>query len=125
MYHAHAVQYQPNNNTFAMQVDNMKSKQKMSYQKPIKVNFLKVIASRIMDAKSFGIKNLMQVGSNDKTNMAAASLSDVAEDPKKRERFAAQLLDIIQNNEFDGIFIYWKYPGCPAVRNNFLALFDP
>jgi GH18 family chitinase len=56
----------------------------------------------------------MQVGSADTLSIAPGTLSDIAADPKLRESFASQLLDILQRNDFDGVYIYWKYPGCPG-----------
>jgi GH18 family chitinase len=46
----------------------------------------------------------MQVGSAD---YVAEALSGIAADPRKRENFAAEMLNIMQKNEFDGVYVYW------------------
>jgi GH18 family chitinase len=56
----------------------------------------------------------MQVGSPGALSVEPGTLSDIAADTKLRESFASQLLDILQSNDFDGVYIYWKYPGCPG-----------
>jgi Glycosyl hydrolases family 18 len=74
----------------------------------------KVIVPRIKEAKAHGIKNLMVVGSSDPVSILPGTLSDVAADPKLREKFARELLDILQQNDFDGVYFMWRYPGCPG-----------
>ena len=76
--------------------------------------FSKVIVPRIKEAKAHGIKNLMMVGSSDPLSILPQTLSDVAADPKLREKFARELIEILQQNDFDGVYLLWRYPGCPG-----------
>jgi GH18 family chitinase len=117
IYHSHAVKYNATTSTLTVQQNNMNSKRKsvIVYQPcPININST-VIKPRIKEAKAFGIKNLMQVGSLDAVNMVPEALSDIAADPKQMASFVTQLVDIVHTYDFDGVYVYWKYPGCPAV----------
>jgi GH18 family chitinase len=68
------------------------------------------------DAKYHGIKNILQVGSWDTINMSPIALSELAAaDPEKIQIFANNLLDILNSFNFDGVYIFWVFPGCPVV----------
>lgn len=59
----------------------------------------------------------MHVGGFGYDNMNARSFSLIALKNKTRKIFTNQVLNIIQSNEMDGIFIQWLYPDFPDVIN--------
>jgi GH18 family chitinase len=70
------------------------------------------------EAKSFGIKNLMQLGTENLGHMEAVAISDIAaSSPEERDKFIKSLMKILNQYQFDGVYLFWKYPGCPGVRN--------
>jgi len=69
-----------------------------------------------MEAKKHGIKSLMRVGSTNNEIMHPLDISKVAAEPESRKNFAKQISDLLEKYNFDGVYIYWRYPGCPVVR---------
>lgn len=61
----------------------------------------------------------MHVGGFGYDNMNARSFSLIALKNKTRKIFTNQVLNIIQSNEMDGIFIQWLYPDFPDVINKY------
>jgi len=69
-----------------------------------------------MEAKKYGIKSLMRVGSSNNEIMHPLDISKVASEPESRKNFATQIIDLLEKYNYDGVYIYWRYPGCPNVR---------
>jgi len=47
--------------------------------------------------------------------MHAWDISKTAAEPESREKFARQILEILEKYNLDGVYIFWKFPGCPEV----------
>jgi len=76
------------------------------------------IISKMLKAKKFGIKSLLRVGSQHSESMHPDDLSNVAFQPESRKTFAKKLFDIVDKYNFDGVYIFWKFFGCPTVHNH-------
>jgi GH18 family chitinase len=46
----------------------------------------------------------------------AANLMRISEKADSREKFAASIMDVMEELQLDGLFLHWHWPGCPAVK---------
>jgi len=69
----------------------------------------------MLEAKKFGIKSLLHVGSAGPESMHPDDFSNVAFQPELTKVFAKQLFDIVDKYNFDGVYIFWRFVGCPTV----------
>jgi len=86
----------------------------------MQINFYPIsgIISKMLKAKQFGIKSLLRVGTQNSESMHPDDLSNVASLPESRKKFAKQLFDIVDKYNFDGVYIFWRFFGCPTVHNH-------
>lgn len=63
------------------------------------------------------VKLLVHVGSFGYENMNGRSFSLISSKNKTLKKFANQVLNIIQSNKMDGVYIQWYYPDAPEVQH--------
>jgi len=59
------------------------------------------------------IKYWLKVGSQD-GDFNASVISDVTSDANLRPKLVKNIFDILNKLNFDGVYIYWNFPGCPV-----------
>lgn len=69
----------------------------------------------IQRANAKGIKTWMRVGSGHNTDLQAKDFSELTADPPQRSKLVRVIRDTLEKYEMDGVYIYWKYPGCPVA----------
>jgi GH18 family chitinase len=69
----------------------------------------------IQSANAKGIKTWLRIGSQSKNDLGAKDFSDVTADPMQRSKLISLISATLEKYEMDGVFIYWKYPGCPVA----------
>jgi len=80
---------------------------KLSFKSSIEIT-LKIEAMR-----NFEIKIALEVGHWDESDW----MQRVSEDPKLRETFIENVMDLVKEFQMDAVFLYWTFPGCPKVKN--------
>jgi hypothetical protein len=62
-------------------------------------------------------RNLLHIGSDIGENiMGPEDFAKVANSPQLRKKFAEEILNITEENAFDGIYFVWRNSGCNTVR---------
>lgn len=77
----------------------------------------------IQRANAKGIKTWMRVGSGHSTDLQAKDFSEMTADPPQRSKLVRVIRDTLEKYEMDGVYIYWKYPGCPVAFLYILCLY--
>lgn len=68
----------------------------------------------IQRANAKGIKTWMRIG-NYYNDVSAKDFSEMTADPPQRSKLVRVISDTLDKYEMDGVYIYWKYPGCPVA----------
>lgn len=62
--------------------------------------------------RKMGIKVLAQITVWE----SAENVQRISETAALRDKFAASVMDIMEQLQLDGLYFYWMWPGCPKVE---------
>jgi GH18 family chitinase len=68
----------------------------------------------IKSANAKGLKTWLRVGSYWDSDLSAKDFSNMTADPLQRSKLISMISATLDKYEMDGVYIFWKYPGCPV-----------
>lgn len=64
--------------------------------------------------RKMGVKILGRIGSGETAN----NFMRISESATLRVKYAASIIDVMEQLQLDGLYLQWMYPGCPIVRHS-------